>query len=579
MEREASLRPLYLHFMAKPRLLDTDTITLEELFSNGKLYKVPLYQRDYMWEQEQWEALWEDVLESRTAPFPHYMGALVLQRVVKGPTQVIDGQQRLATLVVACVAVLDLLRERGDTARYELLRARYVGSPDPGSLRWQSKLVLNETDNDFFQEFIVNLEALSADRVRLLRGSNKRLWSALEFFRDKWRNLVPPERDGEALVAAFQESMGTQLQFTTITVDDELNAYSVFQTLNARSLQLTSTDLLKNYLFSLLKGGKVDLDHARMKWRRIVETVEAETLPTFLRQYWISRRKLVRADRLFKVLKSEVTSREQAFALLEALDSGAVWFRALSDPNDELWAESRECIEHVRALTLLDVSQHIPLLLACFSRGFDLKRIESVLRSCLVLFFRHSVIGRRNPSELEQRFNQVAIAVSEQKLASPKAIWLGVDGREGLRDLYVSDEDFKADFARAELARRGRKARLPRYVLFAIDQKMGGPAGDFETSTATLEHVLPENPGADWETFSDEDRRRFTARIGNYVLLDRDQNRNLGNLPYSQKAQAFRTSPWPTTRLAEAADWTPQAIIGRQEKLAEVAVNVWRVAF
>lgn len=565
--------------MAKPRLLDTDTITLEELFSNGKLYKVPLYQRDYMWEQEQWEALWEDVLETRTAPFPHYMGALVLQRVAKGPTQVIDGQQRLATLMVACVAVLDLLRERGDLERYELLRARYVGSPDPGSLRWQSKLVLNETDNDFFQEFIVNLETLSSERVRLLRGSNKRLWNALEFFKAKWRNLVPPERDGEALVAAFQESMGTQLQFTTITVDDELNAYSVFETLNARSLQLTSTDLLKNYLFSLLKGGRVDLDHARMKWRRIVETVEAETLPTFLRQYWISRRKIVRADRLFKVLKSEVTCREQAFALLEALDSGAVWFRALSDSNDELWAESRECREHVRALTLLDVSQHIPLLLACFSRGFDLKRIESVLRSCLVLFFRHSVIGRRNPSELEQRFNQVAIAVSEQKLSSPKAIWLGVDGREGLRDSYVSDEDFKADFARAELARRGRKARLPRYVLFALDQNMGGPAGDFETSTATLEHVLPENPGSDWEAFSEEDRRRFTARIGNYVLLDRDQNRNLGNLPYSQKVQAYRTSPWPTTRLAEAADWTPQAIIGRQEKLAEVAVNVWRVVF
>src|SRR5205814_901908 len=106
--------------MAKPRLLDTETATLEEFFSNGKLYKVPLYQRDYMWEREQWMALWEDVTESRTSIFPHYMGALVLQRVQRGPFQVIDGQQRLATLVIACAAVLELLQERGETQRFEL---------------------------------------------------------------------------------------------------------------------------------------------------------------------------------------------------------------------------------------------------------------------------------------------------------------------------------------------------------------------------------------------------------------------------------------------------------------------------
>lgn len=561
--------------MAKLRMLDTETVTLEELFSNGKLYRVPLYQRDYMWGQEQWEALWEDVKESRTASNPHYMGALVLQRGARDqPVQVIDGQQRLATLVVACVAVLELLKQRGDPQRAELLKARYVASQDPGSLNWQSRLVLNENDDAFFQEFIVNQKELP--RGATVRGSNNRLSGALEFFRERWKAFLP-DAQGAELVAAFQETMGTQLAFTTITVDDELNAYSVFETLNARSLQLTSTDLLKNYLFSLMRGGKVDLDVARNQWRRIVETVDAEALPAFLRQYWISRRPLIRADRLFKALKQEVTSREQAFELLNDLDAAGGWHRALCDPNDELWLDSQDCRIQVRALSLLDVSQHVPLLLACFARSFDLKRIEKVLRHCFVLFLRHTVVGRRSPSELEQLFNRVANAVSQGLLTSPQAIWQGVDGREGLRELYVPDDEFRDDFARLELQKKGRKARLSRFLLFAVDQSMGGPGGDFETSNESLEHVLPENPGAGWDAFSEEDRRRFTAKLGNYVLLGREQNRHLGNSPFADKVAVYRSSNYPTTRLADVADWTPQAVLGRQQRLAELAVRVWRV--
>ncbi|MEW5742573.1 MAG: DUF262 domain-containing HNH endonuclease family protein [Myxococcota bacterium] len=561
--------------MAKQRLLDTDTVSLKEFFSAGRQYRVPLFQRDYAWDVEQWEALWQDVVESRSAAFPHYMGAIVLQRGPKEEFLVIDGQQRLATLITACVAALDLLNERNEKERLTWLRTNYVGSPDPGSLKWQSKLVLNETDDDFFQEFVVN-QKQPPPGARLVE-SNRRLLEARRYFRDRWQELVGPEASGQVIVDAFQETMGTQLAFTTITVDDELNAYSVFETLNARSLQLTSTDLLKNYLFSLLKGGKVDLELAQRQWRRIVETVEAQTLPSFLRQFWISQHKLVRADRLFRALKTEVTSREQSFELLDGMEAAAVDFRALGDPNDEIWVDSRECREHIRTLTLLDVSLHIPLLLACRRRGFDLARLETVLRACLVVFMRHTVVGKRNPSELEQRFAQLAVGVSDGRLPSPRAIWLGVDGRDGLRDSYVSDEDFRSDFARLDLARRGRKAKLPRYLLFSLDAKAGGAAGDYETSPETLEHVLPENPGASWAHFSEEDRRRFTNRLGNYVLLSRDENRALGAASFEDKAKVFQQSSRPTTRWAgESADWTVQAIIDRQARLADLAVSVWR---
>jgi hypothetical protein len=560
--------------MARQQLLETDSRTLRELLSDGS-YRVPLYQRDYAWGPEQWDALWQDVVDSRTSTFPHYMGAVVLQRMESGGFHVIDGQQRLATSIVACTAVLELLKKRGEDERFDELRRVYVGAPDPGSLRWQSKLTLNENDDAFFQEFIVNLR--DPPKNARLPESNRRLLEARRFFSERFQAFVGPDASGEQLVNAFSESMGARLQFTIITVDDELKAYSVFETLNARSLQLTSTDLLKNFLFSLLKGGRIDIDQAQKQWRRIVETVDAEELPSFLRQFWNSRRKLVRADRLFREVKAEITTRESSFGLLDDLEETAVNFRALADPNDGTWSGSSGCKKHIRVLNLLEVSQHVPLLLACMAQGFDPGRLETVLRCCLMVFFRHTVVGRRNPSDVEQKFNQLAVAVSDGTLTNPRGIWLGVDGRAGLRDVYVSDEDFKADFARLDLNRRGRRAKLPRYILFEIDARLGGAAADVDTSNETLEHVLPENPGSAWTSFNDEDHRRFSNRLGNYVLLDGAQNRLLGNADFATKASTYCASARPTTKMAgEFPSWTPAAIEERQRRLAEAAVDIWR---
>jgi uncharacterized protein with ParB-like and HNH nuclease domain len=200
---------------------------------------------------------------------PHYMGPLVLQRDAEH-FKVIDGQQRLATLSILCLAVLDRLRRLGtdeDLQRYELLKSQYIGAKDAASLRWASKLSLNENDDAFFQGTLVNHGEPANERK--LRSSEQRLWGARNFFVEKLAERFPPATPGEDLVRFFVGSIAKRLAFTQIIVEDELNAYTVFETLNARSLRLTSTDLLKNYLLSLLKTGRADLQQGKDLWARI----------------------------------------------------------------------------------------------------------------------------------------------------------------------------------------------------------------------------------------------------------------------------------------------------------------------
>lgn len=149
--------------MAVNNLLDTSTVSLSDIIGNGKVYKVPSYQRDYSWKQDHWEDLWSDILTVADGGSIHYMGSIVLQNNGDKRYSVIDGQQRLSTLtliVLAIIKTIQTLIDKGidtanNTERIFLLTKKFLGDKDPGSLTYSAKLELNENNNSFFQTHLM----------------------------------------------------------------------------------------------------------------------------------------------------------------------------------------------------------------------------------------------------------------------------------------------------------------------------------------------------------------------------------------------------------------------------------------
>ena len=140
--------------MSRANILNTGTASYLELIGNGKTYRVPPYQRDYAWTQQEWEDLWNDVVEMRGDPDGrHYMGALVVQAQGDREFFVIDGQQRLATISLLALAIIDKLQrmavadtdEERNRERATELRNRFIGEKDPASLVENRRLRLNAT--------------------------------------------------------------------------------------------------------------------------------------------------------------------------------------------------------------------------------------------------------------------------------------------------------------------------------------------------------------------------------------------------------------------------------------------------
>lgn len=542
--------------MAKANLLTTSTTNFLELIGNGRIYRVPAYQRDYSWTEEQWEDLWNDLLEQADQPDgTHYMGALVVEGRSDREFAVIDGQQRIATLSVLALAVIARLgrlagsglEPDANSARATALRSRFIGEKDPASLVEASKLSLNSTDDAFYQDYLVQLR--QPLNPRGLPKSNRSLWECFRYFERKIEEIQSIATDGRKLAALISETVGRQLLFIRITVDDELNAYTVFETLNARGLELSATDLLKNYLFSRLKV-EADLHALQRRWQALIATVQQERFPEFLRYHLLCEVPRVRSQRLFKLVRERVRDAAGAFALMEALERRAELFAALSDSNHAYWIERPACRPHIREFNIFRVRQMTPLLFAAWEK-LEPDEFARLLKLVSVVLFRYGVVSGLNANALEP--------------------------------IYVDDAKFEQDFGRLAVDSKGQGRKLTRYLLARLEADASARACDPDTDPGTVEHVLPENPIAAWETsFPPERWDDAIYRLGNMTWLEASANRRVANGEYREKLEAYRSSAYATTRvLAERApeEWTFAHLEQRQAHMAQRAVHLWRSDF
>lgn len=560
----------------------TENNTYRKLIGNGLTYQIPRFQRDYSWTDVEWEDLWADILGTlhEGGEAAHYMGYLVLQSKDEKSFDVIDGQQRITTLSLIALSVLKNLKrlvtesKNPDQNRQRLdqIRNTYIGYLDPVTLNTRSKLTLNRNNNDYFQTYLVALGHLP---VRGFRASEHSLRKAFEWFEKRVRDHGKKAGGDEGVaLASLIETLSDRLFFTVISVTDELNAYKVFETLNARGVRLSSTDLLKNYLFSVLHRQNEhpqEMKTLEDRWESIVSRLGAESFPDFLRTHWNSRKAFARQSDLFKTIRGKVTDRAAVFELLRSMEEDMDTYLALTHPEGSHWNAPLK--NHARLLRMFRVRQPYSLILTAH-RVLCADQFAAVLRACVMIALRYNVIGNLPTNDQERAYYTAA-----QKLQSGEAS-TAQQVLESLRDIYPGDDSFKAAFAEKTVrTTESRNKRVVGYILCALERQHSGQDHDFESDTVSIEHVLPQNPQLGWDAFTDEEAEAMVYRIGNMALLSTGANKKMGNEAYADKRPVLQASGFALTqKLAEeSADWTPERIAARQLQLAKLATAVWRI--
>ncbi|MBI5234820.1 MAG: DUF262 domain-containing protein [Deltaproteobacteria bacterium] len=563
-------------------LFEPGSPSFMDLIGNGKIHVVPRYQRDYSWNYEEWDDLWNDIEGIKTEKI-HYMGYVVLQKT-DDPLKflVIDGQQRITTLSILALGVIKVLEdwvEQGVDAannkrRIAILSDKFIGFTPAASLMPVSKLHLNRNNDGFYKSYLIRRRKPTA--IGKLKPSEKKMWRAFEFFCDKLKKRFDDDKDGATLSDFLETTISMNLVFTSITVGNDLNAYKVFETLNARGVKLSTGDLIKNYLFAeVAKTSEHDLDEAERQWQRINDILQQIELPVFLRHYWNSAHTLERKNTLYKALNSEVRGAAAVFNLLGDMDKLALVYTALDKPSDTLWSKEQAVL--IEELSLVSRTQPFPLLLAAYKhiKPLDEAEFTKIIRDLVVVSFRYNTVSGLNPNTQEEAYNKTAIGISKGTYKTARDVFNGYT-----KELYVADEKFENDFTYMTM-NTTRNKTLARYLLCKMERQLSAIPVDWNDSKVTIEHILPENPNSEWEKWFDaEQQNESIYRIGNLTLLETGKNKDCGNKLFAEKKDIYATSQYLLTKNKTCFnEWKPEVLLRRQQGMASLAKTVWKVQY
>jgi hypothetical protein len=554
-------------------------ITLNTIIGNGKSYQVPIYQRDYSWDKDDWEDLWNDIAEIPSDK-THYLGYLVLQPIKDGEESfwIIDGQQRLTTLSILSLAITALLKKWEDQniegvenkIRREKLTERYLGNYLLSKFALDPKIKLNRNNDDYYKSWLLNFRQPAV--LSKLKPSQRLLQKSFNYFLSELEKKFNENKSGAELSDFLEKTIGNGIVFTQIVVNNDLDAFKVFETLNARGVKLSTADLLKNYLFKLTHQlGELDLDEAERRWQNITNTILSNDLTIFIRHFWNCKYKLERQPTLFKAIKREINSAEIAFEFLNELEEASSYYTAFNNPNDELWDKEEKA--SLKLIDLLNISTCYSLMLSAL-KYLPRTEFKILIKELGIITFRYN-LSDLNPNEAERIFSKVANDVAHKNINNAKEAILA------LKSIYVIDENFEQIFSTLSINTR-RKKDLVKYILVKFENQISIKYYQPEEAIATIEHILPENPGSVWEeNFPADIQEDFIYRLGNYSLLEASINNKLdNNMPFQDKLIKYKTSSYKlSNEYCNYEKFTSKEISLRQDKMAKIAKGIWKSSY
>ncbi len=533
---------------------------------SDKRIETPPYQRSFAWEENQVTDLLRDIGDAIRANDPEYfLGTIVLTPGNNQRFHVIDGQQRLASITIFLAEIRNYFRYKGDSERAKIVQSQYIAQQDRRSLEAQPNLVLNQSDNPFFQALIV--DDTDPD---LSTEAHKRIREAKLIVQKFVQTIVGPSHEPIDVLNDWLDYIESNVKVIVVTVSSEANAYTIFEVLNDRGIELSITDLLKNYLFRMSGQRLLEVQDAWTSMRGRIESVDREqAIKTFIRHVWSSTYGTTRERELYDRIKERVSGTKQAVDLAVHLNQSAADYVALYDSSNSRWrdlgARVQDAISSFRELRVI---QNRPLILAIL-REFDDAEIQQSLPMLVSWTVRFLICGSGGSGSLEALFSTSAKNITAGEITSAQQLL------DFNRASLPSDQRFGEVFSHATVS----KNYLARYYLRTIESFASSNQElriNQHHDDVNLEHILPQTPSENWGHISDEDAANYYKRLGNLTIMDSDLNVAADNDPFEDKKAVYQQSRIEITRsIVDKPFWDTEAIENRQQELSQIAVQVW----
>lgn len=556
----------------KPFQIKPDSTTVGRLLQSPDTFFVPDYQRDYSWTSEETRELWEDIeallSKKRKA---HYLGAIVVILGNNRRLEIVDGQQRLASMSLLIIAIRKFLHSKGEKKTAGLF-ANFVDKIDSETGESEPKLVLNQNNRDVYNLVHSGRDPKTAPAHRL--KTNKLLVQAFAYFQTQVQAYFANKSAVGLGTRELELVISEMLHVTLISVNDADSAFLIFETLNQRGLELSVSDLIKNHMLSSVKT-KDNREKIRRQWDVLSQNVGEGDITAFLRHYWLSNYGVIREREIFTAVRNICKTPTATIGFSRDLIEMSAVYGAIQSGRGDTWvglSDERKAalLNDLEQINLCGLKQCYPILMAAIQTVPKLA--PEIFHLMLVFTFRYSVIGGQATGNLEKRYSDVAINIRKHKPKKIKEVadWFG--------KMMPTDAQFIEWFS----SKTEKNGKIARYILQCLEDQ-GFKSNEFHTNMSpqkvNLEHVLPQNPSnkSQWaKDFPADQQEEYSTRLGNLTLLETKLNSSIENDDFAAKAKALSKSKFKSAKkISTATSWIPDSIEKRQKAMARAAAKIW----
>lgn len=543
-------------------------IGIGSLIKNKNL-KVPIHQRPYSWQKEHIEDLLNDI-KNNFKENEYFLGTIVLTAGDNNKNEIVDGQQRITSVSLIYASIRDLLQNKTDS---DDIHTKYLSTYDIRTKEYFPKLELSQQDNEFYRNLIINKQ----NNVESKRLSNTFIKEAYQTIYNFIERILKIHNSDENVLIDWKDFLDEKLKVVVITVPSDVNAFTIFETLNDRGLALAQTDLIKNYLYGKSSNR---IDEVQRAWIELVSKIETEDeslLLTYIKHYWFANYSFVRESKneLYKEIKNRINNSTQVTTFVNNLKNDIDVYLAILNPNSSFWNDfDNLCRDYIETLNYFNLEQYRPLVFSILKK-FQPEEVKKSLKLIVSWLIRNLIVGGLGGGTLEKTYAEKAYAILSDKIKNASEL------RESLSSVIPQDDTFKEQFKIATVS----KAKYARYYLAAIENHHRGKEHpelivNLNPDSVNLEHILPENPENNYPDFTEEQHAAYYKRIGNLTLMKTKENNNFKSSKFSDKKKKYKESElWITQSLALIEEWNIEAINNRQAQLAELAIQTWSLKF
>lgn len=550
-------------------LIEANKGALKKIFSEEFWFVVPQYQRPYVWQEDNIQELIDDLYYAfeNKQNSEYFLGALVLKRTKEEEFreyEILDGQQRLTTLCMMIAVLRDLMKNQ--KYKWTLSEMIYQEENELLKVPARGRLKYNTRDKvkDFVRDFITPMGGTKRHEILEFKENQNISVANMAKAINIMHSIFSDKEDLEA----FAVFLLNNVLFIYVSTDNTEDAFRLFTILNDRGIPLSNADILKS--INIGEISEDDLDEYSKNW----EYLEEKYNKGFDRFLSFARTILLKNKPTSNLL-DEYEKKIYKKGILKKGKNTIDFLIHLDDIYDNIIdLQSKELSnDYKNLITIMKMGLHsdewIPALLSYFLK-FKYYRLDEFIKR-LEYKFMGDLLTNTSPSKRRENLNNVIKAIDN------------VD-KSNLNNLLESKELFDIDknIFRNSINGDVYGKKYTKYLLLKIEYLMSDNTVHLSNyMDISIEHVLPQNPlkKSHWRRdFTENQRKLWTNRLSNLVLISNNKNVKLGNLDFKKKKEEYlknRMDVFNSSKvfLDKNSKWDENTLKSRQITLINMLVN------